>query len=190
MKWLFYEKADIDKGRLDGLTIGSSKNEVISFIESQSVSKIRIVHESYFYATHHCLSELDKISNEGVIYVSDKNMRIEAKIHLKSALVSSIEQANGDTYKISIGMPRNELITALKDALSRDKKKSVRQMPSCEAQCVFGLRETLKGGAAASAKAWEFVFPGGNKKYTVYFEEDILKRVRYERQRFAGDGVF
>jgi hypothetical protein len=67
---------------------------------------------------------------------------------------------------------------------------SVYPVPSCERQCIFTLQDTLDVGKAASASAWEFVFPGGEKRYTVHFDRDILISASYERQKFAGDGVF
>jgi hypothetical protein len=82
------------------------------------------------------------------------------------------------------------LVVVLEQLLNQNRNISIYPAPVCEKNCVFNLQDALGEGAAAPANAWDFVFPKEGKRYTLYFGENKLKRVRYERQRFKGDGVF
>ena len=157
---------------------------------SRGVSKIRVVPEEYFYATQSCVNELEKVAKDGFIYISGRNNQIVGKIQLENAHVSKVELANSFAAQVSPGMSRYELVTSLKQVLAFDKRMSVYPVPSCGRQCTFALRDVLGVGKAASSSAWKFVFPGGKKMYTIHFDRDVLIMASYERQRFAGDGVF
>jgi hypothetical protein len=116
-KRVFYDSAKTDNGQLDGLVIGSGKLEVVSYLESKGVSKVFVVHEKYFHATRNCANELEKISNDGLVYISGRNSQVVGKIQLRDARVSRVELMNGYAAPISPGVSRDELVVALRNVL-------------------------------------------------------------------------
>jgi hypothetical protein len=125
LDWIFYERAAINRGQLDGMTIGWNKEELVAHLASKGVAKIHVVSDRYFFATHECVQNLEQIAVDDLLYVAGTNMKVEGKIYIQDDVVARVEGLQRIESTIASGMRRSELVVVLEQLLNQNRKISI-----------------------------------------------------------------